>query len=125
MLTDKDYCDYDTSITLGELGFPLKRMKVKNFINGELTEDTIVTVLLYEAQQWLMTQGIHIAPRIYLYHDINFDDNTSWECTIYIDFAAIYTVGKSLSYQDALLLGIKEAIKFMKDGIRKQEIQNE
>lgn len=29
-------------------------------------------------------------------------------------FAAIYTVGKSLSYQDALLLGIKEAIKFMK-----------
>ena len=55
MLTNKDYCDYDTSITLGELGFPLKRMKVKNFINGELTEDTIVTVLLYEAQQWLMT----------------------------------------------------------------------
>ena len=114
MLTNKDYCDYDTSITLGELGFPLKRMKVKNFINGELTEDTIVTVLLYEAQQWLMTQGIHIAPRIYLYHDINFDDNTSWECTIYIDFAAIYTIGKSLSYQEALLLGIKEAIKFMK-----------
>lgn len=124
MLNNKDYCDYDTSITLGELGFPLKRMKVKNFIDGELTEDTIVTVLLYEAQQWLMTQGIHIAPRIYLYHDINFDDNTSWECTIYIDFAAIYTVGKSLSYQDALLLGIKEAIKFMKDGIRKQKIQN-
>ena len=125
MLNNKDYCDYDTSIDLGELGFPLKRMKVKNFVNGELTEDTIVTVLLYEAQQWLMTQGIHIAPRIYLYHDINFDDNTSWECTIYIDFAAIYTIGKSLSYQDALLLGIKEAIKIMKDGIRKQEIQNE
>ena len=115
ILTKKDYCDYDTSLDLGELGFPLKRMKVKNFIDGELTEDTIVTVLLYEAQQWLMTQGIHIAPRIYLYHDINFDDNTSWECTIYIEFAAIYTVGKSLSYQDALLLGIKEAIKILKN----------
>ena len=34
MLTEKDYCDYDTSIDLGELGFPLKRMKVKNFIDG-------------------------------------------------------------------------------------------
>ena len=113
MLTEKDYCDYDTSIDLGELGFPLKRMKVKNFIDGQFS-DSIVTVLLYDAQQWLMTQGIHIAPRIYLYHDINFNNDTSWECTIYIDFATIYTVGKSLSYQDALLLGIKEAIKFMK-----------
>ena len=52
MLTEKDYCDYDTSITLGELGFPLKRMKVKNFIDGQFSE-SIVTVLLYEAQKWL------------------------------------------------------------------------
>lgn len=47
MLTEKDHCDYDTSIILGELGFPLKRMKVKNFTNGKLTEDSIVPVLLY------------------------------------------------------------------------------
>ena len=56
-------------------------------------------------------QGIHIAPRIYLYHDINLDEQTSWECTIYIEWSAIYTVGKSLTYEDALLLGIKEGIK--------------
>lgn len=103
MLTEKDYCDYETSVALYELGYDCQ---VIHLIAEKIT--------LYEAQQWLMTQGIHIAPRIYLYHDINFDDDTSWECTIYIDFAAIYTVGKSLSYQDALLLGIKEAIKFMK-----------
>lgn len=103
MLTEKDYCDYETSVALHELGYDCQ---VIHLIAEKIT--------LYEAQQWLMTQGIHIAPRIYLYHDINFDDDTSWECTIYIDFAAIYTVGKSLSYQDALLLGIKEAIKFMK-----------
>ena len=60
MLTQKDYCDYDTSITLGELGFPLKRMKVKNFIDGQFS-DSIVTVLLYEAQKWLREEkGIHI-----------------------------------------------------------------
>lgn len=59
----------------------------------------------------MRTQGIHIAPRIYLYHDMNLDEQTSWECTIYIEWSAIYTVGKSLTYEDALLLGIKEGIK--------------
>ena len=109
MLTEKDYCDYETSTALYELGYDCQ---VIHLIAEKIT--------LYEAQQWLMTQGIHIAPRIYLYHDINFDDDTSWECTIYIDFAAIYTVGKSLSYQDALLLGIKEAVKFMKTHKKEQ-----
>ena len=85
-LTKKDYCDYDTSITLGELGFPLKRIKVKNFIGGKLTEDSIVTVLLYEAQKWLREEKkIHIAPRIYLYHDINLDEQVSWECNVYTE----------------------------------------
>ena len=114
-LTKKDYCDYDTSITLGELGFPLKRIKVKNFIGGKLTEDSIVTVLLYEAQKWLREEKkIHIAPRIYLYHDINLDEQVSWECNVYTEWSAIYTIGKSLTYEDALLLGIKEAIKILK-----------
>lgn len=120
MITEKDYCDYDTCVALNELGLSFENAN-QRFERNILTNryEEVPRPLLYEAQQWLMTKGIHIAPRIYLYHDINFDDNTSWECTIYIDFAAIYTIGKSLSYQDALLLGIKEAIKFMKDGIRK------
>lgn len=59
----------------------------------------------------MRTQGIHIAPRIYLYHDINLDGQTSWECTVYVERSAIYMVGKSLTYEDALLLGIKEGIK--------------
>lgn len=115
MLTEKDYCDYDTSITLGELGFPLKRMKVKNFIDGQFS-DSIVTVLLYEAQKWLREEkGIHISPRIYLYHDVNLDEKTSWECNIYVEWTAIYNIGKSLTYEDALLLGIKETIKILKE----------
>ena len=62
-----------------------------------------------------MTQGIHIAPRIYLYHDEVLDDDTSWEVTIYINFLAIYTIGKHLTYQEALLLGIKEGINKIKE----------
>ena len=115
----KGYCDEKTSQELRELGYNLPARLVPDYLGVLENPEFEEIIHLYDAQQWLMTQGIHIAPRIYLYHDINFDEDTSWECTIYIDFAAIYTVGKSLSYQDALLLGIKEAIKFMKDGIRK------
>ena len=103
MLTEKDYCDYDTYVALEELGYPEVMAFNKPF-------------LLYEAQKWLREEkGIHIAPRIYLYHDINLDEQTSWECTIYVEWSAIYTIGKSLTYEDALLLGIKEAVKILKE----------
>ena len=116
MLTEKDYCDYDTCVALNELGLSFKDASQK-FERNILTNryEEVPRPLLYEAQQWLMTQGIYIAPRIYLYHDINLDDETSWECNIYIAYAAIYTIGKSLSYEDALLLGIKEGINKLRE----------
>jgi hypothetical protein len=131
MLTGKDYCDYETCVALKELGFdekcygyygPLKRCfnttSIKhNWCNSEVDDiGVIICPTLYEAQKWLREEkGIHIAPRIYLYHDINLDEQTSWECTIYVEWSAIYTIGKSLTYEDALLLGIKEAVKILKE----------
>jgi hypothetical protein len=112
MLIEKDYCDWRTVKDLESLG-----MNVYTKVKGI---DVLKSVLLYEAQKWLREEkGIHIAPRIYLYHDINLDEQTSWECTIYVEWSAIYTIGKSLTYEDALLLGIKEAVKILKekDGI--------
>lgn len=70
--------------------------------------------LLYEAQLWLMTKGIHIAPRIYLFHDTNLDEQVSWECTIYVEWSLIETIGKSLTFHDALALGINRAINIIK-----------
>ena len=111
-LTKKDYCDYDTSIALGELGFPLKRMKVKNFINGEFSE-SIVTVLLYEAQKWLREEKQIEA-------NASFDKmEDGWIAFIqrldYPDmcgtdvFSTIYN-----TYESALLVSIKEAIEILK-----------
>lgn len=105
MLTEKDYCDYELQHELFEAGF-----EPSNHYNS------CHSILLYEAQKWLREEkGIHIAPRIYLYHDINLDEQTSWECTIYVEWSAIYTIGKSLTYEDALHLGIKDAIKLLKN----------
>ena len=117
MLTEKDYCDYDTCVALYELGFSLEDAS-QTFERNILTNryEEVPRPMLYEAQKWLRDKkGIHIAPRIYLYHDILLDEQTSWECNIYVEWAAIYTIGKSLSYEDALLLGIKDAIKILQD----------
>lgn len=99
MKDKKDYCDIDTGIDLLMFGFIGPRDPEK--------------ISLYDAQKWLRTKGIHIAPRIYSYHDINLDEQTSWECTVYVEWSTIYVVGKSLIYEDALLLGIKEGLKIL------------
>ena len=133
MLTEKDYCDYETCVALREIGC---RIETEWYIHQPSYErgscylcfgipretsvldecDYIPRLSLYEAQKWLREKkGIHIAPRIYLYHDINLDEQTSWECTIYVEWSAIYTIGKSLTYEDALLLGVKEAVKILKE----------
>ena len=110
MLTEKDYCDYETRNELIKLGYPA------HLYDNTEVDKILGAILLYVAQKWLREEkGIHIAPRIYLYHDINLDEQTSWECTIYVEWSAIYTIGKSLTYEDALLLGIKEAIKLLKN----------
>ena len=109
MLTNKDYCDYDTSITLGELGFPLKRMKVKNFIGGQF-HDSIVTVLLYEAQKWLREEKqIEIVVHSFDYvgepyfADIHMYREVRCACNY------------ATSYEEALSEGIKEAVKILKE----------
>lgn len=109
MLKKCDYCDYDTSITLGELGFPLKRMKVKNFIDGQFS-DSIVTVLLYEAQKWLreekkievlvLSKGMIGAP---------------YDVQVYTEDYVIQEGIEYNSYEEALLEGIKEAVEILKE----------
>ena len=113
MLTNKDYCDYDTSITLGELGFPLKRMKVKNFIDGQFS-DSIVTVLLYEAQKWLRKErGINI-----FVMQIIIEGSGMRRYASYIQLGDKIWLCRYYSlYEEALLEGIKETVKILKNGI--------
>lgn len=107
MLTEKDYCDYDTCVTLGELGFPLKRMKVKNGIDGKITEDTIVPVLLYEAQKWLREDKGLI---VLVNHLMTQEGDWEWEISNKYRSLDMY-----YSYEEALSEGIKESIEILKE----------
>lgn len=105
MLTEKDYCDYDTCVTLGELGFPLKRMKVKNGIDGKITKDTIVPVLLYEDQKWLREDKGLI---VLVNHLMTQEGDWEWK------LSNRYSTDMYYSYEEALSEGIKEAVKILK-----------
>lgn len=100
----KEYCDNKTSVALKELGMPISEYRCG-----------VPVILLYDAQMWLMEKEIYVAPRIYLFHDINLDEDTSWECTMYVAYRSITVFGKSLTYHEALELGIKEGIKVLEE----------
>lgn len=93
MLTEKDYCDYDTAWELCSLGYP--------------EEDWI---LLYSAQKWLREEKqIEIVVHSFDYvgepyfADIHMYREVRCACS-YAD-----------SYEEALSEGIKEAVKLLKE----------
>ena len=131
MLTEKDYCDYDTCVALKELGFPqdyifARYANVDKWVDytshkkGDLivSEDrfaftveseSIVAPLLYEAQKFLREEKKII---------VNIDIDYNWYYGIYFSEGNIYppqfSEGEYGSYEKALLEGIKEAVKILK-----------
>ena len=123
MLTEKDYCDYETCVALEELGFPIRRIKVKG-------EEKHVPILLYEAQKWLREEkDIHIevyacaGGYIYELCKAYKSDSFSGGTTIYtpndVDNPKLNDAGRYDDFETCLLEGIKKAVKVLKDGIGK------
>ena len=105
MLTNKDYCDYETCVALKELGFPLVAKEVRYEDNAVF----VPGVLLYVAQKWLREEKGVIVGIINNFTIQEFDYYVStWEedrCR-----GNEYT-----TYENALLRGIKEAVKLLKE----------
>ena len=106
MLTEKDYCDYDTYVALEELGYPEVMAFNKPF-------------LLYEAQKWLREEK-----GIFVYIDVPWktDDGLGWSyfcCNKPMteeDKEVCFASGGFYdSYEEALSEGIKEAVKILKE----------
>lgn len=108
MLTNKDYCDYDTCIALKELGY--------NYVSDYYYESIgqmIVnrpTITLWNAQKWLRKEkgvivGLHnnFTTREFKYYI------STWE-------EDICTGNKYTDYEDALSDGIKEAVRLILEG---------
>ena len=115
MLTQKDYCDYDTCVALMELGFPRWFMPY-----GILSEKYLLR--LYDAQKWLREEkDIHVVPELGLIHR-----NKNGLITHYyrvlvknMNSGIIITLDNDRddfeSYEEALLEGVRASIKILQD----------
>ena len=135
MLTEKDYCDYETCVALKELGFNqynsiryyagVGGVKLwdfdgePNYKEGELIAlsdmygipsdgNEVAAPSLYEAQKWLREKhNLHIDVRL---HGI-----IGYQCEVCTSERTI-TVGREfLTYEEALSEGIKSAVKILKE----------
>ena len=130
MLTEKDFCDYDTCAALKELGYigqgrcyydldkdpnELRHFRVQ-VLTTRSAEDLnfVLAIHLYEAQKWLREEKkIEVNASFDKKDDgwIAFIQRLDYPDLIGTDFLS--SVFKS--YEEALLEGIKEAIKILKE----------
>ena len=142
MLTEKDYCDYDTCVALKELGynrgayayyFPnhkedmifnthqMRGCSINEMLKGYNTypkdvmgHELIDAPTMWEAQKWLR-EGKNIIVEVF----VDDDSNTPITYNIYkYGVCVCHHHGKYWSvkeWNDALSEGIKEAVKILKD----------
>ena len=110
MLTEKDYCDYDTCVALKELGYPLTSKEVRY-------EDKAVFVpgvLLYSAQKWLRKEK---KIEVNATYDNIVELHWHWYMKSLTNRNQTISNTNYDSYEQALLAGIKEAVKILKNGL--------
>lgn len=118
MLTEKDYCDLESTKALESLGM--------NVYTSFCGVEVLKHLLLYEAQKWLREEKkIHIEVYAcaggYMWELCKaYDTNTfSGDTTIYVyddvTNPKLNDAGRYDSYEEALLEGIKEAINILKE----------
>mgnify|MGYP003291621058 CR=1 FL=1 len=118
MLTEKDYCDYETSRELKELGFVagLGEGDCGYCLYDDAWHDQVNRPLLYEVQKWLREEkriGVFVSGfkngyTFWVNNLLNGD-------TLYQGFFDNQTGEKYKSYEKALSEGIKEAVKILKE----------
>ena len=124
MLTEKDYCDYDTCVALEELGityFGLHFYKIgypetlhHNYMQY-LTERTagalgrVLAIPLYSAQKWLREEkNLHIEVRWY--------SNLCYEYEVKEAEGKIFAEGTAfMTYEEALSTAVYMATKYLKE----------
>ena len=115
MLTEKDYCDYDTWSALKELGCDIPRRLIPDYL-GVLHEPQFEETLhIYDAQKWLReNHNLHISTKPYPN-----EGGLMWmfEIRKFSPYLVSVIVNKTGFYdsEEALLEGIKEAIKILKE----------
>ena len=129
MLTEKDYCDYDTCVALIEMGFvgtsryyydkKNHKLHITNYgitytVRTISALDYVLAIHLYDAQKWLREEK-NIIVEVF----VDDDSDTPITYNIYKDGECVcHHHGKYWSvkeWSEAFSEGIKEAVKILKE----------
>ena len=109
MLTGKDYCDYETCVALKELGIGWENVPEKWAKRYFFTRIT-----LYDALKWLREEkNIDISVTISFEYFVTIREFIFWRGEYSWKTPPIYPNGAK-TYEEALLEGIKGAVKILK-----------
>jgi hypothetical protein len=144
MLTEKDYCDYETCVALKELGYvgicdayyeltgnedynrdSFELLYTRDFIHPD-DIDRVAAPLLYQAQKWLREEkGMLVDSMVFADNSIDADGKVVdrwiyYSCAILntstAEFIRSYDHSDEYdTYEEALSEGVREAIKFLKE----------
>lgn len=123
MLTEKDYCDYDTCVALWNMGL------IPHPYGNTNMDKVMAIITLYEAQKWLREEKeVHVTviPEYNEFGPIKGvkyrlevaywkDDEFGYETIEWLDEECPHTIITFDSYEEALSEGIKEAVKILKE----------
>ena len=124
MLTEKDYCDYDTCVALEELGFvgesqyfyrtkesPLKKALSNQILTIRTARalDLTLGIHLWDAQKWLRKErNLHI--------EVGYNPSLPWYYYHVCDSQEKIAEGEAFpSYEDALQTAIYMAVEYLKE----------
>ncbi|MBO5957478.1 MAG: hypothetical protein J6Q39_07980 [Bacteroidales bacterium] len=142
MLTEKDYCDYETCVALKKLGYNEKTLAyytsegffhwirayiydvaipdLANSSNKKPYKHIIDAMSLYEAQKWMREVKGIIVRVIPIYEERKLIKGISYthEVIYWTDgYVTDECIEEYPSYEEALSEGIKEAVKILKNGL--------
>ena len=114
MITEKDYCDYETCVALKELGCTYTTL-----FRYIVDDESVPHPTLYEAQKWLREEK-KVDVLVYLddlkgYFPFIRIWEGSWKTFINLEEMEGKKVTYSSNYEEALSEGIKEAIEILKE----------
>lgn len=106
MLTEKDYCDYESRLGLRDIGYPMSTCQIND---GPIQMPKIT---LYEALKWLRKErGVNV-----FVMQIVIEGSGMHRYASYIQLGDKIWLCRYYSlYEEALLEGIKETVKILKE----------
>ena len=109
MLTEKDYCDYDTCVALRELGYDAPQRLLIDYFGVYDEPQYDERIHLWDAHKWLREEkGLHIElDRVRYEWQVSVVETTKNLC--------LAVKNRCQSYEEALLEGVRASIKLLKE----------